>query len=78
MDGVLSDAASRQHFIERGSRDWHAFFEACGEDPLIEEVARLIDLLQPELRIVLSPVARCGCSRRRWRGSTATPCVGTC
>jgi len=53
MDGVLSDAATRQHFIERGRRDWHAFFEACGEDPLIEDVARLIDLLDGGLRIVL-------------------------
>jgi len=53
MDGVLSDAATRQHFIERGRRDWHAFFEACGEDPLIEDVARLIDLLDCDLRIVL-------------------------
>ena len=53
MDGVLSDAGTRQHFIERGRRDWHAFFEACGEDPLIEDVARLMDLLDDELRIVL-------------------------
>jgi hypothetical protein len=53
MDGVLSDAGTRQHFIERGRRDWHAFFEACGEDPLIEDVARLMDLLDDNLQIVL-------------------------
>jgi phosphoglycolate phosphatase-like HAD superfamily hydrolase len=53
VDGVLSDAASRQHYLERGRRDWDAFFEACGEDPLIEEVARLLELLAPELAIVL-------------------------
>ena len=53
IDGVLSDAASRQHFLESGRRDWEAFFDACGDDPLIEEVARLLDLLDPELRIVL-------------------------
>ncbi len=53
LDGVLSDAASRQHFLERPWRDWEAFFEACGEDPLIEEVARLLDLLDPRLVIVL-------------------------
>ena len=41
MDGVLSDATSRQHFIERPWRDWEAFFEACGDDPLIDEVARV-------------------------------------
>ena len=47
VDGVLSDAAGRQHFIERGRRDWDAFFEACGDDPLIDEVARLLELLDP-------------------------------
>ncbi|HZQ84741.1 MAG TPA: hypothetical protein VFA83_07880 [Acidimicrobiales bacterium] len=53
LDGVLSDAATRQHFIEAGRRDWNRFFEACGEDPLIEEVARLLELLDEDLRIIL-------------------------
>jgi hypothetical protein len=53
IDGVLSDAAGRQHFIERGRRDWSAFFEACGDDPIIEEIARLIELLDPALQVVL-------------------------
>jgi hypothetical protein len=53
IDGVLSDAAGRQHFIERGRRDWDAFFEACGEDPLVAEVARLLELLDPTLGVVL-------------------------
>jgi len=53
IDGVLSDAAIRQHFIERGRRDWHAFFNACGDDPLIEEVARLVELLEADLAVVL-------------------------
>jgi hypothetical protein len=53
IDGVLSDAANRQHFIERGRRDWRAFFDACGDDPLIEEVARVAELLDDELTIVL-------------------------
>jgi hypothetical protein len=53
IDGVLSDAAGRQHFIERGGRDWDAFFDACGEDALVEEVARLLSLLDADLRIVL-------------------------
>jgi hypothetical protein len=50
---VLSDAVSRQHYIEGGRRDWDAFFEACGDDPLIDEVAQLLALLDPTLRIVL-------------------------
>lgn len=53
LDGVLSDAASRQHYIEGPWRDWDAFFESCGDDPLIEEVARLLDLLDQSLAIVL-------------------------
>jgi phosphoglycolate phosphatase-like HAD superfamily hydrolase len=53
LDGVLSDAVNRQHYIERGRRDWDAFFEACGDDPLIDEVAQLLALLDPTLRIVL-------------------------
>ena len=53
LDGVLSDAASRQHYLESPRRDWDAFFEACGDDPLIEEIARLLDLLDDQLAIVL-------------------------
>jgi len=53
IDGVLSDAAGRQHFLEWGRRDWDAFFDACGEDPLVGEVARLLELLDSGLRIVL-------------------------
>jgi phosphoglycolate phosphatase-like HAD superfamily hydrolase len=53
LDGVLSDAASRQHYLEGPWRDWDAFFESCGDDPLIEEIARLLDLLDPSLTIVL-------------------------
>jgi HAD superfamily, subfamily IIIB (Acid phosphatase) len=53
IDGVLSDAAGRQHYLEQGRRDWKAFFEACGDDPVIQEVARLLELLRPELAVVL-------------------------
>ena len=53
MDGVLSDAAGRQHYLESPRRDWEAFFEACGDDPLIEEVARLLEVIDDTYRIVL-------------------------
>lgn len=53
IDGVLSDAATRQHYLESGRRDWDAFFDACGDDPLIEDVACLLSLLDPGLQIVL-------------------------
>ena len=53
LDGVLSDAASRQHYLESPRRDWRRFFDACGEDEVIEEVHVLLDLLDRDLRIVL-------------------------
>jgi phosphoglycolate phosphatase-like HAD superfamily hydrolase len=53
IDGVLSDAASRQHYIEYPRRDWQAFFDACGEDQVIEEIKILLDLLDPTLRVLL-------------------------
>lgn len=53
IDGVLSDAVGRQHYLERGVRNWHAFFEACGDDPVIEEIATLLSLLQGDLQVVL-------------------------
>jgi hypothetical protein len=53
IDGVLSDAAGRQHFLERGRRDWAAFFEACGDDAVIEEIARLLELLDASLSVIL-------------------------
>ncbi|HVX18332.1 MAG TPA: hypothetical protein VHA73_09885 [Acidimicrobiales bacterium] len=53
LDGVLSDAAGRQHFLDRPFQDWEAFFAACGEDPIIDETARLLEVLDPALHVVL-------------------------
>ena len=53
MDGVLADAAGRQHHLEGPKKNWDAFFEACGDDPLVEDVAPLLELLDRELRVVL-------------------------
>lgn len=53
LDGVLSDASRRQHFIEYPRRDWEAFFHACGDDELIAEVGRLLEVLDPLHRVVL-------------------------
>ena len=53
IDGVLSDAASRQHFLEAPRQDWRGFFDACGEDAVIEEMRVLLDLLDPDLLVVL-------------------------
>jgi len=53
LDGVLSDAARRQHYLEAPRRDWRAFFDACGDDPVIEEIKVLLDLLDRDLAVVL-------------------------
>ena len=53
MDGVLSDASRRQHYLDWPYRDWEAFFQACGEDEPIAEVGRLLDSLDPALNILL-------------------------
>jgi phosphoglycolate phosphatase-like HAD superfamily hydrolase len=53
MDGVLSDAAGRQHYIEYPFPDWESCFEACGDDRLIDEVARLLEVIDDDHRIVL-------------------------
>jgi phosphoglycolate phosphatase-like HAD superfamily hydrolase len=53
IDGVLSDAGTRQHYLEGSRRDWDGFFDACGDDPLIDDVAALLGLLDPGLQVVL-------------------------
>lgn len=53
IDGVLADCAARQHLVTGTWRDWDEFFERCGEDELLEDVATLLHLLDPSLAIVL-------------------------
>ncbi len=53
LDGVLSDAAGRQHLLAHPRRDWRAFFEAVGDDPVIEEVGTLLHALDRRYAVVL-------------------------
>jgi hypothetical protein len=55
IDGVISDASQRQHFLKNpeGRRDWHGFFGACGDDRPLRAVPTLLELLDPELIVVL-------------------------
>ena len=78
IDGVLSDAAGRQHFLERGRRDWTAFFEACGDDPVIEEIARLLELLDPSLAVILLTGRPYRVQPQTLAWLRATACAGTC
>jgi HAD superfamily, subfamily IIIB (Acid phosphatase) len=51
IDGVLADAAGRQHYLDWG--DWKSFFDAVGDDPIIEEIERLLELLDRTLTVIL-------------------------
>ena len=53
LDGTLSDAAVRQHFLDRRPQDWPGFFRACGDDPVLTHTARLIECLDPKLLVVV-------------------------
>lgn len=53
LDGVLADAVGRQHLLAYPRRDWRAFFQAVGEDPVIDEVATLLHALDERYAIVL-------------------------
>ena len=41
LDGTLADTKWRRHYLESDKRDWHAFFEAMGDDKVNEPVATL-------------------------------------
>ncbi len=53
LDGTLADAAGRQHFLDRKPKDWRGFFAACGEDPVLAHVSRLVECLDPQLAVVI-------------------------
>ncbi|AEN13994.1 MULTISPECIES: nucleotidase [unclassified Streptomyces] len=41
LDGTLADAGHRQRFLEKGRRDWAAFFSAATDDPPLAEGVEL-------------------------------------
>tara|TARA_Y100001970_G_C14237855_1_gene863018 strand:- start:2593 stop:3072 length:480 start_codon:yes stop_codon:yes gene_type:complete len=45
LDGVISDASHRQHFLKGEEKDWDGFFSACTEDPPISSGLELIKLI---------------------------------
>jgi hypothetical protein len=54
LDGVLSDATERQHLLQIRDRDrWKRFFAQAGDDAVIEEVARLTELIDRDLTLIL-------------------------
>ena len=56
LDGVIADASHRQHFLaaERSSdKDWHGFFHACVDDPVIEHGRALAESVDREWTVVI-------------------------
>jgi len=55
IDGVLSDASTRQHFLNNpeGVRDWQGFFGTVGDDRPLVAVPALLHLLDPGITVIL-------------------------
>ncbi|RMH68264.1 MAG: hypothetical protein D6683_17000 [Actinomyces sp.] len=53
LDGVISDAAHRQHLLRRDAPDWSAFFRAAAADPVIERGRRLAALIASEVIVAI-------------------------
>ena len=51
VDGVISDASSRQHLAK--ARRWDEFFAGCPDDPPLEATAALVSSLAADLTVVL-------------------------
>lgn len=55
IDGVLSDASGRQHFLRDDQRDWAGFFDACDQDmPFSEHVDAFNDKEAHVVRVLLT------------------------
>ncbi|MFD7702314.1 hypothetical protein [Streptomyces caelestis] len=52
LDNTLADTAHRQRFLERGPRDWDAFFAAAPQDPPLAEGVALVRESARECEIV--------------------------
>ena len=57
LDGVISDASHRQHFLKKSEKDWDGFFSACTQDPPIYSGLQLINLIH-QLQGVIILTAR--------------------
>lgn len=45
LDGTVADLSHRLRFIKQAPKDWAAFYAACSDDEVIEEVAYFARLL---------------------------------
>ncbi len=53
IDGVISDASQRQHFLDGEPQDWKGFFAACEHDDVLVDNAKILDLVDPSYQVVL-------------------------
>jgi phosphoglycolate phosphatase-like HAD superfamily hydrolase len=53
VDGTLSDASHRLHFLRRRPKDWNGFFSAMDADPPLEVVVRWVQNLAQDHEIVI-------------------------
>lgn len=53
MDGVISDAAGRQHFLNEPPKNYKGFFAACGQDPPLQATSTLLRNLRSDLLVIL-------------------------
>lgn len=53
MDGVISNAGARQHYLNNPPKDWHSFFNACDQDPPILATTTLLHQLDSDLLVIL-------------------------
>lgn len=53
IDGVLANADERQHMINGKDCNWPAFFAACGQDRVIDETSRLLEVIGADTKIIL-------------------------
>jgi hypothetical protein len=52
IDGVLADVRHRLHHVRERPKDWHAFFAAAPDDPLLDEGGRVVRALAEVHQVV--------------------------
>lgn len=54
IDGTLSDPSHRLHHIKGGNRNWPAFFDAMGDDPVHEPIQWLNELMDGQVQVLIT------------------------
>ncbi|MGY0488803.1 phosphatase domain-containing protein [Streptomyces sp. WG-D5] len=75
LDGTLADTAHRQRFLERGPRDWDAFFAAAPHDPPLTEGVALARAYAADCEVVYltGRPERCRADTVAWLAAQGLP-----